>query len=449
MSLTSISPLDGRYSQKLDALRPYFSEFALQQYRVLIELKYLALLGAEPKIKEVKKFSKAELKLIEKIISDFSEKDGRQIKAIEKKTNHDVKAVEYWLREKLKKTSLKNRLSFVHFSLTSEDVNNLAYGLLLRDATKLILLPQLAKVEKELRKRAKAWKAQPMLSRTHGQSATPTTVGKELWVIAERLAHEIVELKEQEFRGKLNGATGTFAAQVAAYPTVDWVKFSTKFVKSLGLTVSLATTQIEPHDYIAELANEIRHANTILTDFAQDAWTYISRDFFKLKQKAGETGSSTMPHKVNPIDFENAEGNFGLANALLYFLSDKLPISRMQRDLTDSTVLRNLGVAFGHSYLGWQSLLTGIGKLELNKQALLADLNDHPEVLGEAIQTVMRRYGDDQAYEKLKKFTRGHQITLDSLAKFIKSTDLPAAEKKRLLTLTPAKYVGLAAKLVK
>ncbi len=447
--LTSISPLDGRYQRKLDTLRPYFSEFALQKYRVLVELRFLAALGAEAQIKEVKQFSAAELKLIDKLITNFDEADGKQIKAIERKTNHDVKAVEYWIRGKLAKTSLKSRLSFVHFGLTSEDVNNLAYGLMLRDAMKNELLPKLVEVEKAIRQRARAWKATPLLSRTHGQSATPTTVGKELWVTAERLAYEVAELKKQEFRGKLNGATGTFAAQIAAYPAVDWIRFSTRFIKSLGLTPNLATTQIEPHDYIVELANKTRHANTILTDFAQDTWTYISRDYFRLKQKAGETGSSTMPHKVNPIDFENAEGNFGLANALLAFLSDKLPISRLQRDLTDSTVLRNLGVALGHSYLGWQSLLVGIEKLELNKKALLADLNSHPEVLGEAIQTVLRKHGDDQAYEKLKAFTRGQKITLESLAEFIKSTDLPAVEKQRLLALTPAKYVGLAAQLVR
>ena len=448
MSLTSLSPLDGRYAAKLDALRPYFSEFALQKYRVLVELKFLEALGDESGMKEVKKFSAAERKLCAKIVAEFSERDGQRIKTIEKKTNHDVKAVEYFIREQLEKTSLKSRLSFVHFSLTSEDVNNLAYGLMLRDAVKLAILPKLKEVERELRRRAKSWKAVPMLSRTHGQSATPTTVGKEIWVFAERVQQTIDAIKLVPFRGKLNGATGTFSAQLAAYPRLNWIKFSTKFVKGLGLTPNFATTQIEPHDYIAVLCNRVRLSNTILTDFSRDAWTYISMNFFKLKKKEGETGSSTMPHKVNPIDFENAEGNLGLANALLYHLSDKLPISRMQRDLTDSTVLRNLGVAFGHAYLGWASLLVGISKLELNKKAILADLNDHPEVLSEAIQTVLRRAGDPDAYEKLKALTRGQKITKLLLDEFVKTTDLPKADKERLLELTPATYIGLAGKLV-
>lgn len=459
MTLLSLSPLDGRYAAKLDALRPYFSELALQKYRVLVELRFLAALGDESGVKEVKKFSAAERKLCAKIVAEFNEKDGQRIKTIEKKTNHDVKAVEYFIREQLEKTQLrqgsagqaswKNRLSFVHFSLTSEDVNNLAYGLMLRDAVKLVILPKLKEVERELRRRAKSWKATPMLSRTHGQSATPTTVGKEIWVFAERVQRQIDALKRQEFLGKLNGATGTFSAQLAAYPKLNWVTFSTKFVKGLGLTPNCATTQIEPHDYVAETAHTVKLADTILTDFSRDAWTYISMNFFKLKRKEGETGSSTMPHKVNPIDFENAEGNLGLANTLLGHLAEKLPISRMQRDLTDSTVLRNLGVAFGHAYLGWQSLLVGISKLELNKKALLADLNDHPEVLSEAIQTVLRRHGHADAYEKLKALTRGQKITKLLLDEFVKTTDLPAADKELLLELTPASYIGLAARLVK
>lgn len=446
--LTALSPLDGRYAMKLNPLRGYFSEFALQKYRVIVELRFLAALGDEGNIPEVKKFSKAELALIDALISNFGETESKRIKEIEKKTNHDVKAVEYFIREKLEKSSLKDRLSFVHFSLTSEDVNNLAYGLMLMGAIKNELLPKLTEVEKAIRIRARSWKTTPMLSRTHGQPATPTTVGKELWVFAERLRHEITMLKNQEFRGKLNGATGTFSAQVAAYPRVDWIKFSTRFIKSLGLTPNFATTQIEPHDYIAETANIVRHADTILTDLARDVWTYISLDFFKLRKKEGETGSSTMPHKVNPIDFENAEGNFGVGNALLAFLSEKLPISRMQRDLTDSTVLRNLGTAFGHAYLGWINLLVGIEKLELNKKALLDDLDNHPEVLSEAIQTVLRKHGDTEAYEKLKALTRGQKITKLLLDEFVKTTDLPDAEKQRLLDLTPATYVGLAAKLV-
>lgn len=448
MSLSSISPLDGRYNKKLDALRSYFSELALQKYRVIVELSYLIALGEEPKIPEVKKFSKTELNLVEKIVNNFSEADGKRIKTIEKTTNHDVKAIEYFLQEKLKNTSLKNRIPFIHFALTSEDVNNLAYALMTLNGFKEVLIPQLKEVQKEIQKRAKAWKKIPLLSRTHGQTATPTTLGKEFFVFAKRLEYELEELKEQPIRGKLNGATGTFAAHAIAYPEVNWLKFSHKFVKGLGLTPNLVTTQIEPHDWVAELTDKVRHANNILTDFARDVWTYISQDYFKLKKKAGEVGSSTMPHKVNPIDFENAEGNFGVANALLSFLSNKLPISRLQRDLTDSTVFRNLGVAFGHSLLGWKSLLTGINKLEVNKAKLKADLDKNPEVLAEAIQTVLRKCGDTQAYEKLKALTRGEKLTLEILQKFIQELKIPKSEKEKLLKLTPAKYIGLAEKFI-
>lgn len=448
MTLLSLSPLDGRYASKLDPLRPYFSELALQKYRVLVELRFLAALGDEGKIREVARLSSAEKKLLEKIVAEFGEADGLKIKEIEKTTNHDVKAVEYFLQEKLKKTSLADRLSFLHFSLTSEDVNNLAYSLMLRDAMQTVLLPRLTELQKELARLARKWKTQPLLSRTHGQSATPTTVGKEFAVFAARLGQVIERLKHVPYRGKLSGATGTFAAQVAAYPAVDWPAFTTKFVKSLGLTPNLLTTQIESHDGIAELADTVRHANTIATDLAADCWAYISRDFFKLKKREGEVGSSTMPHKVNPIDFENAEGNFGVASALLEFFSRKLPISRLQRDLTDSTILRNLGVGLGHSYLGWGSLLVGLGKLELNKAALTDDLNAHPEILGEAIQTVLRRYGDAGAYEKLKALTRGQKVTALLLAEFVKTLELPDAAKAELLKLTPENYTGLAARLV-
>ncbi len=447
--LKSLSPLDGRYESKLHPLRDYFSEFALMKYRCVVELKYLEALGEEAKIKEVKKFSAAEKKLVVEIIESFNEKDGARIKTIEKTTNHDVKAVEYFLQEKLKKTSLKNRIPFLHFALTSEDVNNLAYALMVANAVKEEILPEIKKVYTEILKRAKAWKKIPLLSRTHGQTATPTTLGKEFFVFAERLRRKVEGIKNQPILGKMNGATGTFAAHAIAYPEVDWRAFSKRFVRGLKLQPNLETTQIEPHDWIVELSDKVKHFNNILTDFSRDCWSYISSDYFKLKKKEGEVGSSTMPHKVNPIDFENAEGNFGVANALLDFLSNKLPISRLQRDLTDSTVLRNLGVAFGHSYLGWKSLEAGISKLEVNKSKLLEDLRNNPEVLGEAIQTVLRKTGDSSAYEKLKKLTRGEKLTLEKVQEFVKSLEIPKAEKAKLLKLTPEKYVGLAEKLVK
>lgn len=414
-----------------------------------MELSYLVALGNEKKIAEVKPLTDAELKIVENLINDFSEKDGERIKAIEAVTNHDVKAIEYFLREKLEKTSLKKNLPFIHFALTSEDVNNLAYALMHREALKNELLPKLKALVKEIEQRAKAWKNTPLLSRTHGQTATPTTVGKEFFVFSARLQRKIKQLEQQEILGKLSGATGTFAAQLAAYPAVDWESFSKKFIKSLGLIPNLATTQIESHDWNAELYDTFRGVNNILIDFSRDCWSYISLDYFKLKKKEGEVGSSTMPHKVNPIDFENAEGNFGVANALLSFFSDKLPISRLQRDLTDSTVLRNCGVAFGHSFLGWDSLSKGLGKLEINQAKLAKDLEENPEVLGEAVQTVLRKFGDNQAYEKLKNLTRGKKLTLKILREFIATLPLPAAEKKTLMELTPAKYIGLAAKLVK
>ncbi len=446
--LTSLSPLDGRYESKLNPLRKYFSEFALMKYRCAVELKYLEALGEETKIREVRKFSASEKKLAEKIIENFSEKDAAVIKKIEKKTNHDVKAVEYFLVEKLAKTSLTNRISFLHFALTSEDVNNLAYALMIREAVKFEILPTMKKVHTEILKRAKAWKKIPLLARTHGQPATPTTLGKEFFVFAERLNRKIEGVKNQPILGKMNGATGTFAAHAIAYPEVDWKTFSKKFVRNLKLQPNIETTQIEPHDWIVELADKIKHFNNILLDFSQDCWNYISRDYFKLRKKEGEVGSSTMPHKVNPIDFENAEGNFGIANALLNFLSEKLPISRMQRDLSDSTVLRNLGVAFGHSFLGWRSLETGIAKLEVNRTQLAEDLRNHPEVLAEAIQTILRKTGDEKAYEKLKNLTRGEKLTLEKIREFVESLKISEVEKKKLLKLTPEKYVGIAERLV-
>jgi len=447
--LTSLSPLDGRYAARLDPLRKYFSEFALQKYRVVIELRYLIALGDELKIHEVKKFSETEKKMMETTIINFSEKDGAQIKKIEKTINHDVKAVEYFLQKRFAHTSFAKRLPFLHFALTSEDVNNLAYALMTNDALKFELLPTLKKVHTEFLRRAKSWKNISLLARTHGQTATPTTLGKEFFVFAERLRRKIEMAKSQPIFGKMNGATGTFAAHEIAYPTVNWSEFSKKFIKKLGLTPNLITTQIEPHDWNAELADTIRGANNVLIDFSRDVWNYISVNYFRLKKKAEEVGSSTMPHKVNPIDFENAEGNFGVANALLDFLSNKLPISRLQRDLTDSTVLRNCGVAFGHSFLGWQNLLAGIAKLEINRTKITEDLQNNPEVLGEAVQTILRKNGDTKAYEKLKTFTRGEKITLEKLREFITQLKISATEKEKLLRLTPEKYIGIAAKLIK
>jgi len=447
--LTSLSPLDGRYATKLDPLRKYFSEFALMKYRCAVELKYLEALGEEAGISEVRKFSASEKKMVEKIIENFSEKDAVEIKKIEAITNHDVKAVEYFLQKKLAKTSLKSRIPFLHFALTSEDVNNLAYALMIREAVKFEILPTMKKVHTEILKRARAWKKIPLLARTHGQPATPTTLGKEFFVFAERLRRKIEGVKSQPILGKMNGATGTFAAHAIAYPEVDWKAFSKKFVRNLKLQPNIETTQIEPHDWIVELADKIKHSNNILLDFSQDCWNYISRDYFKLRKKEGEVGSSTMPHKVNPIDFENAEGNFGIANALWNFLSEKLPISRLQRDLSDSTILRNLGVAFGHSFLGWQSLLVGISKLEVNSAKLAEDLQNHPEILAEAIQTILRKTGDTAGYEKLKKLTRGEKLTLEKIREFMEELKIPEVEKKKLLKLTPEKYVGIAEKLVR
>ena len=445
--LTALSPLDGRYAASLAPLRPYFSEYALMRYRTLAEVRYLIALSEESRIPECPRMTATEKKILEDLIANFGEQESKAIKKYEQTTNHDVKAVEYFLQSCLEKTTLKNRVSFIHFALTSEDTNSLAYALMLRDGMKQVLLPKLKEVEREIRKMATKWKKIPMLSRTHGQSATPTTVGKELLVFAERLSLVSTRIAAVPYRAKLGGATGTFAAQHSAYPAVDWPKFAARYIKSLGLTPNLITTQIEPHDYIVELSDALRHAHNILTDFSRDMWQYISLDYFKLRRVNTETGSSTMPHKVNPIDFENAEGNFGMANAVLEFFSNKLPISRLQRDLTDSTVLRNLGVALGHGYLAYTSLLRGMGKVELHKEALADDLSAHPEVLAEAIQTVLRKYGDTEAYEKLKTITRGHKVTALLLAELIRTLDISDADKKRLLELTPATYIGTADRL--
>jgi adenylosuccinate lyase len=454
-ALTALSPLDGRYASKVASLRPIFSEFGLMHRRVQVEIEWLLALAAEPGITELPPFKASQIDALKAIAEDFSEADGERIKAIEATTNHDVKAVEYFIKEKIGKekigtdASLAQAKEFVHFACTSEDINNLSYALMLRDARQQVLLPQLDAVIVVLRELAHANAALPMLSRTHGQTASPSTLGKEVANVVARLERQRRQLAAIEISGKANGAVGNYNAHVITYPDVDWRAFSQRFVESLGLDHNAYTTQIEPHDNIAEYCDAVRRSNTILIDLARDIWGYISLGYFKQTLKAGEVGSSTMPHKVNPIDFENAEGNFGLANALLGHFAEKLPISRWQRDLTDSTVLRALGTAFGHTLVALESLKKGLGKLNVNADRITADLDASWEVLAEAVQTVMRRYGLPQPYEQLKALTRGHGITRESMREFIGGLELPAEAKQRLLELTPASYVGLAASLAK
>lgn len=446
--LLAISPLDGRYASKVDALRPIFSEFGLLQRRVLVEIRWLIALSDEPAIVEVAPFTaEARASLIE-IAENFSIADGERIKAIERETNHDVKAVEYFIKERISTHSeLAAAKEFVHFACTSEDINNLSYSLMLRDARERVLLPSLESLIISLREMAHGFAAQPMLSRTHGQTASPTTLGKEIANVVARLARQKQQIGQVELLGKINGAVGNYNAHIVAYPEVDWPAFAQRFVESLGLTFNAYTTQIEPHDCVAEIGDAMRRVNTILIDFSRDIWGYISLGYFRQALKAGEVGSSTMPHKVNPIDFENAEGNFGIANALFEHFSAKLPISRWQRDLTDSTVLRALGTAFGHTQVALDSLAKGIGKLQIDTRRLDADLDASWEVLAEAVQTVMRRHGLPNPYEQLKALTRGQGITRDSMREFIETLDLPEAERQRLLALTPGSYAGLAAPL--
>ncbi|MFH0820738.1 MAG: adenylosuccinate lyase [Candidatus Peregrinibacteria bacterium] len=445
--ITSLSPLDGRYKNKMGALSEYFSEYGLIKLRLTVEIYYLMALSAEKGVPEVHSFSNKELELLHNLIRKFDTKEAERVKAIEKTTNHDVKAVEYYLREKLEKTSLKKVMSFLHFALTSEDVNNLAYALMLKDGGGTVILPLMRELNKKIVQLAKAWRRVPLLSLTHGQPATPTTVGKEFLVFAHRLERQIKYLEKQDVLGKLNGASGNWSAHLAAYPKVDWMKFSQKFVNNLGLGFNPYTTQIEPHDYMSEIFDTVARFNTILIDFNRDVWGYISRGVFTQKRKEGEVGSSTMPHKVNPIDFENSEGNLGLANALLRHFSEKLPISRFQRDLSDSTVQRNIGTAFGYSLLAYQSTLKGLEKLELNRVATESELKDRWELLAEPIQTVMRKHGVTNAYEKLKDVTRGKKLDEKNMRAFIQSLKLPREVKERLLRLTPARYIGLADKL--
>jgi len=449
-ALTALSPLDGRYASKVETLRPIFSEFGLMHRRVHVEIEWLLALAADKGIVELPAFSAEQISKLKGIAADFNVDDGARIKTIEATTNHDVKAVEYFIKERIgNDASLAQAKEFVHFACTSEDINNLSYALMLRDAREQVLLPMIDSIIAKLRELAHENAALPMLSRTHGQTASPSTLGKELANVVARLERQRKQLVALEIPGKINGAVGNYNAHAITYPELDWRAFSQRFVESLGLDYNPYTTQIEPHDGVAEYCDVIRRANIILIDLARDIWGYISLGYFKQALKAGEVGSSTMPHKVNPIDFENAEGNFGLANALLGHFAEKLPISRWQRDLTDSTVLRALGTAFGHTLVALESLKKGLGKLTINADRLAADLDASWEVLAEAVQTVMRRYGLPEPYEQLKALTRGQGITKDSMRTFITGLDLPADAKQRLLDLTPGGYIGLAESLAK
>jgi adenylosuccinate lyase len=449
-TLTALSPLDGRYAAKVGSLRPIFSEFGLMHRRVHVEIHWLLALAAHPGIVELPAFPAEAVTRLLAIADDFSAEDGERIKAIEATTNHDVKAVEYFIKEKIgNDPTLAQAKEFVHFACTSEDINNLAYSLMLRDARESVLLPALDQVIATLRALAHEHAGLSLLSRTHGQTASPSTMGKEVANVVARLERQRRQLVAIEVPGKINGAVGNYNAHVISYPGVDWPALAAGFVDGLGLVFNPYTTQIEPHDGIAEFADVLRRINIILIDLARDVWGYISLGYFRQALKAGEVGSSTMPHKVNPIDFENAEGNFGLANALLGHFAEKLPISRWQRDLTDSTVLRALGTAFGHSLVALESLMKGLGKLNVNAERIAADLDASWEVLAEAVQTVMRRFGLPEPYEQLKALTRGQGITKDSMRAFIDGLDLPADAKKALTELTPASYIGLADKLAR
>ncbi|MGB4812525.1 MAG: adenylosuccinate lyase [Methylophilaceae bacterium] len=450
-TLNALSPLDGRYQSKLDTLRPFFSEYALIKHRAWVEVEWLKALAVASDLQEIVPFSAETIKQLDTAIVNFSEADAAQVKAIEARTNHDVKALEYWLKEKFDgNPEIKKASEFIHFACTSEDINNLSHGLMLKGARDSVMLPFLANLIGRLTELATQLADIPMLSRTHGQTASPTTLGKELANVVYRLRRQQTQLISNEILGKINGAVGNFNAHLSAYPHFDWESFAKSFVEKLGLTYNPMTIQIEPHDYMAELYDCLSRINTILIDLNRDIWGYISVGYFKQKVKAGEIGSSTMPHKVNPIDFENSEGNLGLANAILRHMAEKLPISRWQRDLTDSTVLRNMGVALGYTLLGYDSCLRGLNKLEANFDKLAADLDASWEVLAEPIQTVMRRYGIENPYEQLKELTRGKGgINKESLHVFISGLKIPHDAKIALLALTPASYVGKATELVK
>jgi adenylosuccinate lyase len=448
--LLALSPLDGRYAAKVDALRPVFSEYGLIHARVRVEVEWLLALAAEPGIVELAPFPAAAVARLRALAASFSTMDAARIKEIERTTNHDVKAVEYFIKERLKDdTDLGPALEFVHFACTSEDINNLSYSLMLAEGRDRIILPALDGIIDKLRGMAHEHAALPMLSRTHGQTASPTTLGKELANVVARLARQRDVLAAVPMPGKANGAVGNYNAHLAAYPEVDWPAFSRRFVESLGLDWQPYTTQIEPHDGIAELCDAMKRIDTILLDLCRDTWGYVSLGYFRQSVKAGEVGSSTMPHKVNPIDFENAEGNFGIANALFEHFAAKLPVSRWQRDLSDSTVLRALGTAFGHALVGFDALQRGLGKLTANPERIAADLEASWEVLAEAVQTVMRRHGLPNPYEQLKALTRGHGITEASMREFIAGLELPADVKQRLLAMTPGSYTGAATRLAR
>ncbi|MEK0212466.1 adenylosuccinate lyase [Acinetobacter junii] len=451
-ALTALSPLDGRYASKCDALRPFLSEFGLIHARVTVEVRWLQALANRAEIIEVPAFSAETNAALDAIVTNFSEEDANRIKEIERTTNHDVKAVEYFLKEKIANIDeLKNAGEFIHFACTSEDINNLSHALMLKNGRE-VLVSSMKQILNAISALATTHAEQPMLSRTHGQTASPTTLGKEMANVAYRLARQIKQFENVELLGKMNGAVGNYNAHLSAYPEIDWAAHAQAFVESLGLSFNPYTTQIEPHDYMAELFDALRRYNTILIDFNRDVWGYISLGYFKQKLKDGEVGSSTMPHKVNPIDFENSEGNLGIANAVLGHLGEKLPVSRWQRDLTDSTVLRNMGVGFAQSLIAFDACLKGIGKLELNANRLNEDLDQAQEVLAEPIQTVMRRYNVEKPYEKLKALTRGQAMTREMMVNFVNGDELlqvPADERARLAELTPATYTGNAAEQAK
>ncbi|MEP7208280.1 MAG: adenylosuccinate lyase [Casimicrobiaceae bacterium] len=449
--LTALSPLDGRYAAKVAALRAHFSEFGLIRARVRVEVAWLLALAHEPAIAEIEAFDPADVARLTAAVDAFGVDDARRVKEIERTTNHDVKAIEYWLKERAGDSAALAAVGeFIHFACTSEDINNLSHALMLRAALDDELLPTLATITASIRSLAHAHAALPMLARTHGQPATPTTLGKEMANVVARLDRAVTAITRVPLKGKMNGAVGNYNAHLAAYPDVDWERFAAGVVAGLGLEFNPYTTQIEPHDYMAELFDAIARVNTVLIDFDRDIWGYVSLGYFRQRTREGEVGSSTMPHKVNPIDFENSEGNLGLANALLRHLAEKLPVSRFQRDLTDSTVLRNMGVALGYSLLGWTSLLQGLPKLEADPVRLAADLDANWEVLAEPIQTVMRRYGVANPYERLKALTRGRTgMTQATLQAFIDTLEIPADAKARLTALTPATYIGRAAELAR
>ena len=443
-SLSNISPLDGRYANSIAELSKYFSESALMGYRLKVEIEYLIALSNEKSINDLPPFSKDEQERLRKIYQNFNLVGAEKVKEIEATTNHDVKAIEYYIQGKVKKLLHP----WIHFALTSEDVNNLSYSLMWQDGLKQVYQSSLQLVNKELKKLARKYKEASMLALTHGQPATPTTFGKELAVFCSRLDRQIGQIKSHILLGKFSGATGTWSAHVAAYPNVNWRRFASKFIKSLGLKPNLITTQIESHDSLAESFHQVVRINSILTDLCRDMWSYISRGILVQKKVAGEVGSSTMPHKINPIQFENAEGNMGIANGLLNHLATKLPISRIQRDLTDSTTLRNQGVALGHSYLALQNILKGLSRITINKVQMSAELNNHWEVLGEAIQTILRKSGKQDAYEQLKSLTQGQSINAESMAEFVSGLKISDEDKQTLLELTPELYTGLSSKLV-